>query len=104
MAYVAWLLIVFGIIMATTRWTRVITEDRIGLPIRQRVLNRFGEHHWATYLVLCPWCVSPYIATLLAIPGIFLLHGMPWDQRIFVGFLLIPTASWVAGRLNTGGE
>jgi hypothetical protein len=103
-AYVAWLLIVFGIIFATTRWSRLITEDRIGLPLRRYIINRFGTEHAMSYLVLCPWCVSPYIATILTIPALFLLHGMPWDQRIFIGFLLIPTASWVAGRLNTGGE
>ena len=104
MTYVAWLLIVFGIIMATTRWTRVITEDRIGLPLRRYVIDHYEADSPLTYLVLCPWCISPYIAALHTIPGIFLLYGMPWPQRIFIGILLIPTASWVAGRLNTGGE
>lgn len=104
MACVATLLIVFGIIFATTRWTRLITEDRIALPIRRYIIDHFGEQNWRAYLILCPWCVSPYIATILTIPALFLLHGIAWDQRLYIGFLLIPTASWFAGRLNTGGE
>jgi hypothetical protein len=90
--------------MATTRWTRVITEDRVGLPLRRYVIDHYGENSALAYLVLCPWCVSPYIATLHTIPAMFFLDHMPWPQRIFIGILLIPTASWVAGKLNTGGE
>jgi hypothetical protein len=54
--------------LAVARLTRLITEDELTQPLRQRITG------WAEgtaqrrarpavgYLVTCPWCVSPYLA------------------------------------------
>ena len=92
------LLICLGVCGATTRLTRIVVEDRIGAGLRRRVITRFGGEHWAAFLVLCPWCISPYIATVVAIPAIFWgADDLPWHVRIVLTALLIPTASHVAG-------
>jgi hypothetical protein len=55
-----WLLLLVDI-LAVYRLTRLITEDVITLPIRDRVRNRLTLHEFLT----CPWCVSPWLAALL---------------------------------------
>lgn len=92
------LLIVLGVCGATTRLTRLVVEDRITLAIRQWVIRRFGGESAASYLVTCPWCVSPYVAALVSVPAV--LWGcdfLAWHIRFVLCALLIPTASHVAG-------
>jgi hypothetical protein len=56
--------------LAVHRLTRLITEDEITDPIRERlnpvVVNGprgiERESSRLGYLVRCPWCVSPYVA------------------------------------------
>lgn len=94
------LLIAFGVLGATTRLTHLITDDRLTLPLRQKVITRYGTEGWQTYLVMCPWCVSPYIAVLVTVPAVFWgLNFLPWHIRIVLAALLIPTASQAAGML-----
>lgn len=105
MEAVTLLIIVFGILGATTRLTRLFVDDQITLPIRRWVVGRFGEEHPLSYLIVCPWCVSPYMATAITLPAIFWGGDMlPWHVRIVLSALLIPTASHVAAYLLTREE
>lgn len=92
------LLIAFGVLGATTRLTHLIVEDRLTLRLRQWAITRYGAEGWQTYLVMCPWCVSPYIATIVTLPAVFWgMDHLPWHIRIVIAALLIPTASQAAG-------
>lgn len=44
--------------LAVARLTRLVTEDTITEPLRERLSDRERLH----YLITCPWCSSPYIA------------------------------------------
>lgn len=73
-------------------------SDRILLSLRQWVITTKGEHSLWTYLILCPWCVSPYVATMVTMPSVLWgLDFLAWHVRIILCALLIPTASHVAG-------
>lgn len=51
--------------LATYRLTKLILEDEITAPIRDRVLSKFPpESTKIGYLLTCPWCVSMYMAPL----------------------------------------
>ena len=65
--------------LATYRLTRLITEDEFPpvAHLRERVLERFGPLHWASYLVTCPFCMSVWIGT-----GVVLARKLarrPWS-------------------------
>lgn len=49
--------------LATARLTRLVTIDKIGEPLRQAVIRRYGADHWLTYLLHCPWCMSVWLST-----------------------------------------
>lgn len=100
MEAVVLLIIVFGILGATTRLTRLLVDDQITLPIRRWVIWRFGEEHPLAYLIVCPWCVSPYMSAIVTLPAVLWGADMlPWHVRLVLTALLIPTASYVAARL-----
>ena len=95
------LLIIVLVCGCTARLTRLITDDRITLPVRQAVIRSFGPDHWFTFLIMCPWCVSPYVAFLTAIPAIWWgLDFLPLHVRFILTILTIPTASQVAGIIQ----
>lgn len=84
------------------RITRVLTVDRISLPIRQRIVVRLGPDHWFSYWVTCPWCLGLWVAAGVGAAGYF------WgDQKWWVWVALAGTASYVTGLLaqyTTGGD
>jgi hypothetical protein len=47
--------------LATHRLTRLITDDKVTAPLRDRISDAAPEGRLA-YFVRCRWCVSPYIA------------------------------------------
>lgn len=47
--------------LAVHRLTRLVTEDEVTAPLRDRITNAAPEGRLA-YLVSCPWCVSIYAA------------------------------------------
>ena len=92
------LLIAVCVCGATARLTRLVVEDRILLGLRQWVIRTRGAESLWSYLVLCPWCVSPYMATLVGMPAVFWgLDFLAWHIRLVLLAVLIPTASYVAG-------
>jgi hypothetical protein len=47
--------------LAVFRLTRVVVEDTIADPIRDRIVEAAPEGRLA-YFVTCPWCVSVWVA------------------------------------------
>lgn len=45
--------------LAVHRATRLVTDDTITAPVRDRIVDRGG---WPADLVTCPWCVSVWVA------------------------------------------
>jgi hypothetical protein len=98
-----WLLVVLAVV-ATYRVTRLINRDTITAPLRRAVL-RLDERHgpmeddevgrW-TYFITCPWCVSMYVAAIIA--TVTVLWG---DNRVVLIGLLTLAGSAVTGWLSS---
>lgn len=78
--------------VAVHRLTHLLQQDEMPVgALRERLLERYGDRTWSTLLV-CPWCLSPYLAAGV----VFARWRWPrtWDavSRILVG-------SAVAGHL-----
>lgn len=44
--------------LATYRLTKLVIEDKILEPIRDRLFDRYPPSTQIGYLLTCPWCVS----------------------------------------------
>ncbi|MGY4103415.1 hypothetical protein ACW2Q0_28210 [Nocardia sp. R16R-3T] len=84
---------------ATARLTRLITDDYIARHLRAWVIRRTGYKSNWSYLVTCPWCMSPWIGAIV-ITAHEVAHYHGWDQ-----WWTLPAAvlsiSWIVG---TGAE
>jgi hypothetical protein len=88
----AMLLISLGLsLLAVTRITRLMVEDRLTLKYRTWVIKKWGEASLAGYFVYCPWCTSIWVA-LLVMPGAVL-----FPNKWVIAALAVPAASMVAG-------
>jgi hypothetical protein len=82
-------LVVVLAVLATFRLTRFLVDDELARPLRDAVERRMGvESSWA-YLVSCPWCVSPYMGSLVAWVA---LVGHDWLPVQIVGIALAASA------------
>lgn len=79
--------------LTVARATRLVTEDRVLVGLRQWVIRRWGEDGKMAYLVHCPWCVSLWLS-LVAMPPAVLFPNI-W----VVAALSIGAASMVSGLL-----
>lgn len=94
-----------GVLGATTRLTRLITDDKITEGLRRWAVRRWGEQSLVAYLLFCPWCVSPYVAATVGVPTtLWGMNSLAWHVRLVLLALIIPTASYVAGYLLTREE
>lgn len=60
--------------LATYRVTKLLTEDEITQPIRDRIHSKFPpESTKLGYFTTCPWCVSMYVAPVI--------HFMPTSVK-----------------------
>jgi hypothetical protein len=62
-------IVIVLVALATYRITRLITRD-VFHPIayvRGRIVNKLGPHHWFSYLIMCDWCTSMYVATVVVL-------------------------------------
>jgi Protein of unknown function (DUF1360) len=50
--------------LATARVTRLVVSDQIAAPLRRKVIAKSGTDGWFSYLIHCPFCVSPWLSTL----------------------------------------
>lgn len=80
-------------LLAVTRITRLLVEDRLTVGYRQWVVRRWGGESMLGYLVHCPWCTSIYIAIPIMPVAVI------WPNRWVIAVLAIPAASYVTGRL-----
>lgn len=86
-------LLVLLVLGAVWRLARLVAIDFITEPARLWVDRRST---WLGYLVSCPWCISVWIAPLVAWPALW------WpDNRVIWLVLLSLTASGVAGLTTT---
>ena len=55
--------------LATYRLTKLVIDDKITEDVRERVWARFGQPDESKvgYLLTCPWCVSIYAGTAVAL-------------------------------------
>ncbi len=86
--------------LATARFTRLITTDRITQAPRHWVLRRLPDGHLLAYLLVCDWCASMYVGAGAA------TAWWAWgDQRAFtaaVGALAFShITGWLAAREET---
>lgn len=52
--------------LAVARLARLITIDRISMPLRVRIQAWNGDMGWWTYLTNCPYCMSVWIGMAVA--------------------------------------
>ena len=51
--------------LATFRVSRLITEDYLTVPLREKIWNRFPPETTKTgYFISCPWCVSFWVGSV----------------------------------------
>lgn len=83
--------------LAVARGTRIITTDKIALPFRRWIVNKFGEESWAAYWVHCDWCSSIWVAFIASAAWTFaLLPSHHW----WLGIPAWLAMSYVAGLLS----
>ena len=89
-----WVLFVIAI-GAVVRLSRLVTADKITESIRERLTARWGEDSLKSYLIGCDYCVSIYLAPVVATVAVL------WpDNRVVIIVLLALTASFVAGIIG----
>lgn len=80
-------------VLAVTRLTKLMVDDRIMLNYRVWVRNKWGEESLAAYFVDCPWCTSIWVGALV----------MPWTvlypNRWVMSVTACLAASMVAGLI-----
>ncbi len=49
--------------LAVHRLTKLVVDDEIARPAREKIFHKFGKPHESkiSYLITCPWCSSMWI-------------------------------------------
>lgn len=84
--------------LAVARLTRLVCLDKITVGLRQAVIRKWGPESWAAKLILCPWCISVWIA--LPVMPVATLFPNRW----VIAVLSIPAAAYVVGFLANREE
>ncbi|MEU1550229.1 hypothetical protein [Nocardia sp. NPDC005745] len=82
-------------VLTVARLSRIITNDKIGEPIRDWSIARWPEGSMLRFMFWCAWCMGWWFALALAFPAA-LVAGLPW----WWGFGLWPAASYLVGFLS----
>lgn len=82
-------------VLTAARLTRIVVTDKVGDPIRNAVIRRYGPNSMLTYLAHCPWCFGWWVCAVLAFPTA-IVAGLPW----WWGFGLWPAGSYLVGALG----
>jgi hypothetical protein len=80
--------------LAVSRLTMLLVDDKLTVGYRQWVVRKWGEESMISYLVHCPWCTSIWVA--IPIMPVAVLLPNVWT----IAALSIPAASLVAGLLS----
>jgi hypothetical protein len=87
------------LVLAVTRLTRLVVSDKIGMPLRSRVLKLSGDNGWWTFAVHCPWCVGMWFSIGAAPLWYYFGHN-----PIFVMTCLALALSQAVGLLSKLGQ
>lgn len=82
-------------LLAIWRLARLVAVDEITRPIREGIANRSD---WLGYLVTCPWCISIWLAPLIAVPTVMAI-GVA--DPAWWAILLVLCGSGVAGIMQS---
>lgn len=85
--------------LAVTRLSMLIVDDQLLLPLRRRVVKKWGEDSLAAYLVHCNWCTSMWLAMPIMPASVLAVTGIT-AQGIVLSLLCVPAASLVAGLIS----
>ena len=77
-------------VLAVTRVTKLLVDDRIMLWFRTWVIRRWGEGSLPAELVYCPWCISMWVSV-----PIMLTAGL-YPNKWVIAALSVLAASLVA--------
>lgn len=85
--------------LATARITTLLTHDEIAAPLRSWIAKRFdtgdeNRTHPLAYMAFCPWCVSVWVAVVLA-ALVYFAYG---NELVYIGLLAL-AASQVTGMI-----
>lgn len=87
---------------ATARLTRLVTADRLTLPVRRAMLARVPEGGSLEYLLSCSWCTSMWVALPVAALIVWLapqFRGPNAVGTVLTALLLALAFSHITGRL-----
>jgi len=92
-------------IVATARYTRLVTEDAITEPWRQNISKRAGSGAWwarMKKLVTCTWCASVWVSMITTSGSVAWYYGLLGGPGSVVWLLVlaIPAVSWAASILH----
>lgn len=85
--------------------TRLVVDDALTVPIRTRILAKFGEVHWLTYLVHCTWCTGMWVSVVLV--GVTFLTEHPvWMAALTILAIaqVAPMVLAFSDRMVSGGD
>lgn len=80
--------------LAVSRVTRLLTEDKLALGYRRWIVNRFGAESMVSYLAHCRWCTSFWVALLVMPPAAI------WPNKWVIAAYAALAASYIAGLLG----
>jgi len=85
--------------LSVFRVARLLAQEELARPLRERVARKFGPESRWTYLVECPLCLSIWIGAL-TVPFV-----MIWpDNRVVIAVLFVLAASALTVLLINKGE
>lgn len=85
--------------LATARITRLITSDRLTLPLRRRLLAHVRAGGSLEYLLSCSWCTSIWVGLLVAAGVTHSFRGLASPTtRVELWLLLTLAYSHLTGR------
>ena len=84
---------------ANARVARLITEDDITEPLRNKIINRMGYNHLLSRWIQCPWCAGWWTAAPVTAIAWFPIMGTSFWWLSGLAFWSVAHA---AGRLNNG--
>lgn len=86
------ILVIILFVLAVSRLTRLVNKDYITDPLRLYVMRRFGgPNSVPAYFLSCPWCVSMWVALMVA-PLVILATSL--------SFWLFPVLALAASQIT----
>jgi hypothetical protein len=94
------LYVLLALSLASARLTRAIVDDSITAKLREKAYNRWGDSHWLTTLIHCPWCTGWWVTCALTLTA----HLSGLTSGAIVSILLIPASAYGAALFRKAVE